>query len=103
MGLLQCIYLKPWLLAFIWFLQTLLQHRHSAIHSETIRVLSPRVGLTSQGINNGGGDPCIMNEEKTHPGTGTCLLQNVYSVNCHLNNSDKVREDTFSLICYKIM
>lgn len=37
-----------------------------------------------------------MNEETTHPGTGACLLQNVYSVNYYPNTGDSLRENTLT-------
>lgn len=40
-----------------------------------------------------------MNEETTRPGTGACLLQNVYSVNYYPNTGGRLRENTFSLVC----
>lgn len=69
-------------------LQTVLQH---SLTFCTIRLLYPRVRLASEWINNGEADPCIMNEETTHPGTGACLLQNVYSVNYYSNSGDRLR------------
>lgn len=44
-------------------LQTVRQHRYSALHSDNIRVVYPTVGLTAEGINNGRENPCIMNKE----------------------------------------
>lgn len=33
------------------------------------------------------------------PGTGACVLQNVYSVNYYLNTGDRLKKNTFSLVC----